>query len=289
MWRARQPPAGGTAGRSSGLVHVASYREAALAEIDRSLRPVVDSESEARTARDIVRDSSAGVAPGADRGQQPPGHADRQRPARRGRASWRRSGNLSAPFSVVPMSPPRLQIRGTLRLARGELDERRRGPGRDRRGPRADADRSTPPRSPGARRSSPRSARSTAPPRRAGSSPSAENRRTRVRRRPRDRHDAARAGPRLSRSAPRSRPCASRSPRSSRRPAARARSFVPGAGGGATSRWPAHRVTRAASQAARARPLLRRRRARLRARDELAAAGSTPSQRLSHRRRLAHR
>ena len=30
--------------------------------------------------------------------------------------------DLSAPFSVVPLAPPLLHIRGTLRLARGELE-----------------------------------------------------------------------------------------------------------------------------------------------------------------------
>ena len=47
--------------------------------------------------------------------------------------------DLSAPFSVVPMAPPLLHIRGTLRLARGGARERRRGPDRGRRGPRGDA------------------------------------------------------------------------------------------------------------------------------------------------------
>ena len=41
---------------SSGLVHVASYREAALAEIDRLAGRLADSEAEARTAWDILRD-----------------------------------------------------------------------------------------------------------------------------------------------------------------------------------------------------------------------------------------
>src|SRR5204862_839969 len=41
---------------SSGLVHVASYREAALAEIDRLAGRLADSEAEARTAWEIVRD-----------------------------------------------------------------------------------------------------------------------------------------------------------------------------------------------------------------------------------------
>ena len=42
--------------RSSGLVHVASYGESALAEIDRAAGRLTESEAEARTASDIVRD-----------------------------------------------------------------------------------------------------------------------------------------------------------------------------------------------------------------------------------------
>jgi len=107
--------------RSSGLVHVASYRESALAEIDRLAGRMVDAEAQARTASDIVRDLSPVSLPAwaaianllatlIGRGEL--GEAGELA------ESW----DLSAPFSVVPMSPVPLEIRGTLRLARGELE-----------------------------------------------------------------------------------------------------------------------------------------------------------------------
>ena len=107
--------------RSSGLVHVASYRESMLADIDRLAGRLVDSESEARTAWDIVRDLAPVSLPAwaaissllatlIARGQlDEAGELAGQ---------W----DLSAPFSAVPMSPVPLEIRGTLRLARGELE-----------------------------------------------------------------------------------------------------------------------------------------------------------------------
>ena len=66
--------------------------------------------------------SCAGVGPGADGDQQPREHPDREGPARRGRCSWRSNGIISAPLSVMPLVPDLLEIRGTLRLARGELE-----------------------------------------------------------------------------------------------------------------------------------------------------------------------
>ena len=119
---AREAAARGWAGSlSSGLVHVASYREAALAEIDRLAGRLADSEAEARTAWEIVRDLAPASIPALSaisnlvttliaRGQlEEAGELAEQ---------W----DLSMPFSVVPLAPPLLEIRGTLRLGRGELE-----------------------------------------------------------------------------------------------------------------------------------------------------------------------
>ena len=119
---AREAAARGWEGSlSSGLVHVASYREAALAEIDRLAGRLSDSEAEARTAWEIVRDLAPASIPALiaisnlvmtliARGQlDEAGELAEQ---------W----DLSAPFSVVPLAPPLLEIRGALRLARGELE-----------------------------------------------------------------------------------------------------------------------------------------------------------------------
>ncbi len=119
---AREAAARGWEGSlSSGLVHVASYREAALAEIDRLAGRLADSEAEARTAWDIVRDLAPMSIPALTaisnlvstliaRGQlDEAGELTEQ---------W----DFSAPFSIVPLAPPLLHIRGTLRLARGELE-----------------------------------------------------------------------------------------------------------------------------------------------------------------------
>ena len=107
--------------RSSGLLHVASYREAALAEIDCLAGRLADSEAEARTSWDILRDLEPVSIPVLTavstlmvtliaRGQlDEAGELAEQ---------W----DLSAPLSVVPLAPPLLHIRGTLRLARGELE-----------------------------------------------------------------------------------------------------------------------------------------------------------------------
>jgi len=107
-------------GRSSGLVHVASHREATLSEIDCAAGRLAAAEAEARTAWDILRDLESVSLPVLTavsnllvaliaRGQlDEAGELAEQ---------W----DLSAPFSVVPLAPPLLHIRGTLRLARGEL------------------------------------------------------------------------------------------------------------------------------------------------------------------------
>ena len=107
--------------RSSGLVHIASYRESFLAESDRLAGRLIDSEAEARTAWDIVCDLAPMSLPALvaisnllatliARGQLDEASelADK----------W----ELSAPFSVIPLSPVLLEIRGSLRLARGELE-----------------------------------------------------------------------------------------------------------------------------------------------------------------------
>ena len=106
--------------RSSGALHVSSYRESFLAEIDRFAGRLADSEAEARTAWDIVRDFSPVSVPALlsvanliatliARGQldEASGLAD----------DW----DLSAPFSLVPVSPILLETRGLLRLANGDL------------------------------------------------------------------------------------------------------------------------------------------------------------------------
>jgi DNA-binding CsgD family transcriptional regulator len=106
--------------RSSGVLHVASYRESFLAEIDRLAGRLTDSEAEARTAWEIVRDFSPVSLPAllaitnlittlVARGL-----VDE---ASRLAEGW----DLSAPFSVVPVTPVLLETRGVLRLARGEL------------------------------------------------------------------------------------------------------------------------------------------------------------------------
>ena len=107
--------------RETGLIHVSSYRESALAEIDRLAGRMVEAEAEARTARDIVRDLSPVSLPAWSaisnllailiaRGELD--EADELAKA------W----DLSAPFSVVPMSPIPLELRGNLRIGRGDLD-----------------------------------------------------------------------------------------------------------------------------------------------------------------------
>jgi DNA-binding CsgD family transcriptional regulator len=109
-------------GRSSGLVHVASYREAALAEIDCAAGRLADAEAEARTAWEILRDLEPVSLPvltavtGLVVVLIARGHLDE---AQELAEQW----DLSAPFSLIPLAPPLLHIRGTLRLARGELDE----------------------------------------------------------------------------------------------------------------------------------------------------------------------
>ncbi len=119
---AREAAARGWEGSlSSGLVHVASYRESALAEIDCLAGRLADAEAEARTAWDMLRDLEAVSLPVLiaisnllvaliARGRlDEAGELAEQ---------W----DLSAPFSLVPLAPPLLHIRGTLRLARGELE-----------------------------------------------------------------------------------------------------------------------------------------------------------------------
>ena len=108
-------------GRSSGLLHVASYREAALAEIDGLAGRLADSEAEARTAWEILRDLEPVSLPVLIAVSNllvtliARGELDEAGELAEG---W----DLSAPFSVVPLAPPLLHIRGTLRVARGELE-----------------------------------------------------------------------------------------------------------------------------------------------------------------------
>lgn len=108
-------------GQSSGLVHVVSYREALLAEIDCSAGRLADSEAEARTAWDIIRDVAPVSIPALTAVCDllitliARGHLDEA-------AELAKPWDLSAPLSVVPLAPPLLHIRGTLRLARGELE-----------------------------------------------------------------------------------------------------------------------------------------------------------------------
>jgi DNA-binding CsgD family transcriptional regulator len=112
--------AGWESARSTGILHVASYRESFLAEIDRLAGRLTDSEAEARTAWDIVRDFSPVSLPAllaitnliatlVARGlvDEAWGFAE----------EW----ELSAPFSLVPVTPVLLETRGLLRLASGEL------------------------------------------------------------------------------------------------------------------------------------------------------------------------
>ena len=202
-------------GRSSGLVHVASYREAALAEIDCLAGRLADAEAEARTARDILRDFEAVSHPDADRGCNlvvtliARGHLDE---AAELMEQW---GDFSAPFSVVPLAPPLLAYPRHPSPGAWGARERSRGPARDRRGLRGDAhaqprrDSLAPGGGAGARRA--RSHRRGPADRRRGREPG-----TRVRRRARDRHDAARQVLDRDQARARSRPCGSRSPRSSR-------------------------------------------------------------------------
>ena len=119
---AREAAARGWAGgRSSGLVHVASYREAALSEIDCLAGRLGDAEAEARTAWAILRDLEPMSLPVLTAVSNllvaliARGHLDE---AEELAEQW----DLSAPFSVIPLAPPLLHIRGTLRLALGELE-----------------------------------------------------------------------------------------------------------------------------------------------------------------------
>jgi DNA-binding CsgD family transcriptional regulator len=113
--------AGWEGARSSGLVHVASYEESFLAEIDRAAGRLIDSEAEARTAWDMVREFSPVSLPALvaitnllstliARGQLDEASALA--------GEW----DLSAPFSVIPLTPILLEIRGSLRIATGDLE-----------------------------------------------------------------------------------------------------------------------------------------------------------------------
>lgn len=104
------------------IVQIASYLEVVLSAIDRMAGRLDDSEAEARAGRDIVQDyaprSLAGLYASSNllstllvRGKLD--EADRLA------AQW----DLSAPFSVTPVFPVMLEVRGTLRLARGALEE----------------------------------------------------------------------------------------------------------------------------------------------------------------------
>ena len=112
---------GWSGGESSGLLNVASYREAALAEIDCAAGRLAEAEAEARTAWDILRDLEPVSLPVLTAVSDllvtliARGHLDE---AGELAEQW----DFSAPFSMVPLAPPLLHIRGTLRLARGELD-----------------------------------------------------------------------------------------------------------------------------------------------------------------------
>jgi DNA-binding CsgD family transcriptional regulator len=108
--------------RSGGVLHVASYRESFLAEIDRLAGRLSDSEAEARTAWDMVREFSPVSLPAllaitnlittlVARGV-----ADE---ASELAEDW----DLSAPFSAVPVIPILLETRGLLRLAMGDLGD----------------------------------------------------------------------------------------------------------------------------------------------------------------------
>ena len=123
---------------SSGLVHVASYREAALAEIDRLAGRLADSEAEARTAWDILRDLAPFSIPALvaisnlvatliARGQlDEAGELAEQ---------W----DLSAPFSLDAARPsPARDPRHPSSGSRGAR-EWSRGPAGGRRGPGGDA------------------------------------------------------------------------------------------------------------------------------------------------------
>ena len=175
---------------------------------------LADAEAEARTAWDILRDLEPVSLPVLTAVSSllvtliARGHLDE---AQELAEQW----DLSAPFSVIPLAPPLLHIRGTLRLARGELETGAEDlvaigedleamhmlnpaaiPWRQHVVPALGAlDRTAE-----ARRIA-RRGRATG---------------TRVRRRTRDRHDAARQVLDRDQAAPRSRPCESRSPRSSR-------------------------------------------------------------------------
>jgi DNA-binding CsgD family transcriptional regulator len=103
-------------------VHVASYREAALAEIECAAGRLADAEAQARTAWEILRDLEPVSLPVLTAVSDlmialiARGHLDEATELAEG---W----DFSAPFSVIPLAPPLLHIRGTLRLARGELGE----------------------------------------------------------------------------------------------------------------------------------------------------------------------
>ena len=202
-------------GQSSGLVHVASYREAALAEIDYLAGRLADAEAEARTAADILRDFEAVSLPMLTAVSNllvtliARGHLDE---ATELAEQW----DLSAPFSVVPLAPPLLHIRGSLSSGSRGARDRGRRPARDRRGPGGDAhaqpggDSLAPGGSARARpaRSHRRSSQASSPRASAGHARSAPDTRS---------ARCCAPGPRSKPSGARSGPYESRSPRSSRR------------------------------------------------------------------------
>jgi DNA-binding CsgD family transcriptional regulator len=108
-------------GKTTGLILSASYRESFLAEADRHAGRLADSEAEARTAWDIIRDLAPVSMPALIAITNllatliARGHLDE---AEEFACQW----DLSVPFTVAPLIPVLPEIRGTLRLARGELE-----------------------------------------------------------------------------------------------------------------------------------------------------------------------
>lgn len=108
--------------RVTGLVHVESWRESFLAEIERLAGRLIESEAHARTAWNVIED----LAPVSLAGWSARANLLATLIARGSleeAAKLAEDAPLSAKLSEVPITPIPLEIRGTLRIAQGRLEE----------------------------------------------------------------------------------------------------------------------------------------------------------------------
>ena len=214
MWPGRRRLAGGKVDDPAGSCTSPATGRPLWPRSTASAGRLADAEAEARTAWDILRDLEPVSLPVLTAVSNllvtliARGHLDE---AEELAEQW----DLSAPFSVIPLAPPLLHIRGTLRLARGELEsgaEDLVAIGEDLEAMRMLNPAAIPWRQHvvpalGALDRTAEARRIVSEGRETG---------TRVRRRARDRHDAARQVLDRNQAARGSRPCESRSPRSRR-------------------------------------------------------------------------